>query len=813
MLKIINSSGGVCHTRRLLLSEGRSPIRHPKRESERRAPSSRERRPRVKPTLHTTDTSTLKRAGTLGIFVAVAFAFLLLRILALQTIGFEKYRDKVLNQITTETEVVAERGKIYDRNGVLLATSVTTYRVFIAPRIVEQMSDEQGLKYDVLIATELSDILGVDYDFILEQTTHTKYLDRTLARNVDEDVAAKVRKVIKDNDLEDMVFLQAGTKRYYPGGTLACHALGFTGSDGEGQYGLELQYNSILAGTNGRYITARDSHGNEMPYEYQSYIEARDGYSIITTIDINIQAALEEQLRTAYVESGGKNRATGMVIDTDTGEILAMATYPTFDLNDPRKLNEYDQVALDASGFEPDSEEYNKLKQELQLTTWSNKAVTEIYMPGSTFKIVTASMAYEENLVSETETFNCPGYHIVLGRKIKCHKTDGHHSQTFATGLQNSCNPVLMMMGERIGRQRFYNYFSSFGYLEKTGIDLPGEGVSIFHNASYFTDPDNLTAEMDLATASFGQNFKVSPIQQLMAVTTVANGGYLLTPRLVKEVVDSNGNTIQSYGTTQKRQVISGETAQKLAAVLEQGVSGGAGAKNAYVAGYRVAAKTGTSEKIDKRNEMNDGRDYYVCSCVGFAPAEDPEIAVIFMVDEPTKGVLYGSVVAAPYLAGIMRDVLPYLGVEAVYTQKELANLAVEAPALTSWYASVAKSQAETLGFEVEIIGSGSIVRAQSPAPGTEMESHNAKIILYTESDMEKPTVTVPDLSGKTAVAANEILANYGLNIRIAGTNNYMSGSGAVAIAQSHAPGSQVERGTVITVTFRNQDADDIAQE
>ena len=767
----------------------------------------------MKPTLHTTDTSTLKRAGTLGIFVAVAFAFLLLRILALQTIGFEKYRDKVLNQITTETEVVAERGKIYDRNGVLLATSVTTYRVFIAPRIVEQMSDEQGLKYDVLIATELSDILGVDYDFILEQTTHTKYLDRTLARNVDEDVAAKVRKVIKDNDLEDMVFLQAGTKRYYPGGTLACHALGFTGSDGEGQYGLELQYNSILAGTNGRYITARDSHGNEMPYEYQSYIEARDGYSIVTTIDINIQAALEEQLRTAYVESGGKNRATGMVIDTDTGEILAMATYPTFDLNDPRKLNEYDQAALDASGFEPDSEEYNKLKQELQLTTWSNKAVTEIYMPGSNFKIVTASMAYEENLVSETETFNCPGYHYVLGRKIKCHKTDGHHSQTFATGLQNSCNPVLMMMGERIGRQRFYNYFSSFGYLEKTGIDLPGEGVSIFHNASYFTDPDNLTAEMDLATASFGQNFKVSPIQQLMAVTTVANGGYLLTPRLVKEVVDSNGNTIQSYGTTQKRQVISGETAQKLAAVLEQGVSGGAGAKNAYVAGYRVAAKTGTSEKIDKRNEMNDGRDYYVCSCVGFAPAEDPEIAVIFMVDEPTKGVLYGSVVAAPYLAGIMRDVLPYLGVEAVYTQKELANLAVEAPALTSWYASVAKSQAETLGFEVEIIGSGSIVRSQSPAPGTEMESHNAKIILYTESDMEKPTVTVPDLSGKTAVAANEILANYGLNIRIAGTNNYRSGSGAVAIAQSHAPGSQVERGTVITVTFRNQDADDIAQE
>lgn len=752
------------------------------------------------------DTKILKRAALIGAFVAVAMLFLLLRILKYQTVDYEKYQNKVLNQITTEAEVVADRGKIYDRNGVLLATNITTYRVFIAPRIVAQMSEEQDLKYDVLIATELADILDVEYDYILEQTTHTKYLDRTLARNVDEDVADKVRKVIRDNDLEDMVFLQAGTKRYYPHGDLACHALGFTGSDGAGQYGLELSYNSILEGTNGKYITARDSRGNEMPYEYQSYIEPQDGHSIITTIDINIQSTLEEQLRTAYVESGGKNRATGMVVDTDTGEILAMATYPAFDLNDPRKLNEYDQAILDASGFELDSEEYLKLKQELQLVTWSNKAVTEVYMPGSTFKIVTASMAYEENLVQTNEKFYCPGYHVVLGRKIRCHKTNGHGSQTFATGLQNSCNPVLMMMGARIGRENFYDYFSSFGYLEKTGIDLPGEGTSIFYR-------ENAFSELDLATASFGQNFKISPIQQIMAVATVANGGYLLTPHLVKEVVDSEGNTVKSFGVEQKRQVISEKTASTLATVLEQGVSGGAGAKNAYVAGYRVAAKTGTSEKIDKKNEMGDGRDYYVCSCVGFAPAEDPKIAVIFLVDEPTKGVLYGSTVAAPYLANIMRDTLPYLGVEAEYTDKELANLAVTTPSLVGWYDTVAKSQAELLGIEVEIVGTGSIVRSQTPAAGTKMEGHNAKIILYTDSQPEKTLVTVPDLSGKTAVSANQILANYGLNIRIAGTNNYMSGSGAVAVAQSHAPGTQVEKGTVITVTFRNQDADDIEQD
>lgn len=759
------------------------------------------------PTHTSTDTGTVKRAGVIGMIIVAAFLFLLIRILMLQTVGYEKYRDKVLNQITTEAEVIADRGKIYDRNGVLLATSVTTYRVFIAPRIIAQVSEEQELKYDVLIATELSGILDVEYDYILKQTTYTKYLDRTLARGVDEEVAKQVRKVIKDNDLEDMVFLQAGTTRYYPGGTLACHALGFTGSDGAGQYGLELKYDSILSGTNGRYITARDSHGEEMPYEYQSYIEARDGYSIITTLDINIQSTLEEQLRATYTESGGQNRATGMVIDVKTGEILAQATYPDFDLNDPRKLNDFDAATLANSGFTADSEEYAKLRQELQLTTWSNKAVTEVYMPGSTFKIVTASMAYEENLVNPTETFYCPGYHYPLeGSKIKihCHKTTGHGSQTFAVGLQNSCNPVLMMMGARIGRERFYNYFRAFGYLEKTGIDLPGEGTSIFYQESAFS-------ELDLATASFGQNFKVSPIQQLMAVTAVANGGYLLTPRMVKEVIDSEGNTITTYSTDVRRQIISTETAKKLAEVLEGGVSGGAGAKNAYVAGYRVAAKTGTSEKIDKKNET--GKEYYICSCVGFAPADDPEIAVIILVDEPTKGVLYGSTVAAPYLANVMRDVLPYLGVEAVYTDKELANMAVEAPSLVTWYASVAKSQAESMGFEVEIVGGGSVVKSQVPAPRTLMESHNAKIILYTESDMEKTTVTMPDLSGKTAVAANEILANFGLNIRIAGTNNYMSGSGAVAVAQSHAPGSEVERGTVITVTFRNQDADDIAQE
>lgn len=747
----------------------------------------------------TTDSQTVIRATLLmGAFLLFG-VWLLLRILKLQTVEYETYQNKVINQLTTESEVVAERGKIYDRNGVLLATNITTYRVFIAPRTIEAAAEADHKDYAEKIAQGLSEILDTTYENVMKQTTYTKYLDRTVARNVDQDTADLVKAFIDEEGLNDMVFLQAGSQRYYPNGTMACHVLGFTGSDGAGQYGLELRYNSVLAGTNGKYITARDSHGNEMPYEYQSYIEAQDGNSIVTTLDVNVQAVLEEQLRTTYVESGGANRATGIVVNVKTAEVLAMATYPNFDLNDPRTLNEDCQAVLDSSGYAEGTDEYLALKQELQLMTWSNKAVTEVYMPGSTFKIVTASMAYEENLVVENEHFNCPGYHVVSGRKIRCHKTTGHGSLTFAEGLQQSCNPILMMMGMRIGQETFYEYFRAFGYLEKTGIDLPGEGTSIFYKEDNFS-------VLDLATSSFGQNFKISPIQQIMAVAAVANGGYLMTPRLVTEVQDSRGNVVETFEAETKRQIISAETADRLAEILEQGVSGNGGAKNAYVAGYRVAAKTGTSEKIDKKNEMGDGRDYYVCSCVGFAPADDPEIAVLILVDEPTKGVLYGSYVAAPYLANVMAQTLPYLGVEAVYTDKELANLAVETPYYVGWSVSAASKYAADSGFEVEVVGGGSVVHAQSPAAGVEVERSRAKIILYTEANADPEMVIVPDLIGKTAVAANETLANRDLNIRIQGTNNYLSGTGAVAIEQSYAPGTQVAKGTVITVTFRNKE-------
>ena len=760
----------------------------------------------------TTDTKTLKRAAILGFGISLVFVFLLLRILVLQTVEYEKYQGKVISQITTETVIEADRGAIYDANGILLASNVTTYRVFISPSAIKSESNATGVDYADMISYGLSQLLeGVSYDDVQLQAGKTHYLDRTIARKVSGEVAKQIREFIKQNSLEDMIFLEATATRSYPYETLAAHTIGFTNNDGTGIYGLEYTYEQYLKGQDGKYVTARDSDGNEMPYDYESYIPAVSGYDLYTTIDVFVQNALDEQVKAAYLESGGENRACGIVMDVNTGDILAISVYPNFDLNNPWKLNEDSLKALEQSGFAPESEEYGKLQQELLLTTWNNKAVTEVYMPGSTFKIITAAMAVEEKLVNLNETSYCPGYHIVNGHKIKCHKVQGHGTLTFAGGIQQSCNPWLMKLGARIGASDFYKYFKSFGYFSKTGIDLPGEGSTVegvtFWNKDMFEG-----ADIYLATASFGQNFKISVLGHVTAIAAVANGGYLVTPRLVRSIKDQNGNVIESFDPEIKRQVISASTCQTISKILEEGVSGNGGAKNAYVAGYRVAAKTGTSEKKDLRDEngnLIDGK--YICSTVAYAPADNPQYIALIMVDQPTEGTLYGSVVAAPYVGSLLETILPYLGVEAVYSDAELAKMAVKTPAVTYWKLDSASDVAMSSGFEVKVIGNGDTVYAQSPAPDTVVEKDGATLILYTERSMEKKTVKVPDLTGKTAVAASQLLANSNLNIKISGTYNYMSGTAATAYSQSIAPGTEVEIGTTVTVYFRdNTVSDDI---
>ena len=745
-------------------------------------------------------TGAVRRSTIVGALIFAIFAFLLLRILVIQTVNFEKYQSKVIDQMTTKSPVSADRGKIYDRNGNILATNITTYRVFISPSSIKSESGEKDsenyVDYATLISTGLSDLLDVSFDTVYKQATeYTEYLDRTIKRKVYEEKADEVRRFISEHDLEDMIYLEAQSTRYYPNDTLGSHVIGFTSGDGVGLYGIEYQYDKYLKGTDGYYILARDSYGNEMPFEYASYIDAINGYHVHSTIDATIQGYLEEQLAKTVADHNVKNRACGIVMDVNTGAILAMATSSVFDLNDPWALTDEAKKILEASGFEEGSDEYNDLLSKTLTQTWSNKAVAESYIPGSTFKILTSSMALEEKKVNMIETVNCKGFLSMYGIRIHCHETRGHGALSFAQGLQQSCNVWFMTLGSRIGIDGFKSYVKSFGYTERTGIDLPGEGYGIFN--SEMTD-------LDLAIYAFGQNFNVTPIQHITAVASVANGGKLLTPYVVEKITDDAGNVIYAHETEIKRPTISEEVCKTISKILEEGVSGDGGAKNAYVAGYKVAAKTGTSEKKDIGKE-----GLYICSTVAYAPADDPQVAIIIIVDEPTKGVLYGSTVAAPYVGDALENILPHLGITAEYTEAELKKMAVKVGNYKTWSTSYAQRTIEAQGLECVIVGNGNIVKAQLPASGSYIEKQSGKIYLYTDTSLVEENITLPDFTGMTATQANARLIGLGLNIKIEGTKNYLTGTGAVVYAQSIPAGTKVAKGEVITLTFRYMGPDE----
>ncbi len=673
----------------------------------------------------------VRRTTLAAIFLVVAFLSLTFRVFAIQVFDFTRYQQKVIDQMTTESAVRAPRGEILDAAGRVLATERTVYRISLYPSLIYK-SDKSGALGE-RIAKGLATVLGHENaDRILAHLTHKGELERTVMGKADVDTANAVLGFIKENRYYDFIAVQAISDRYYPYHHLAAQALGFTGSDGQGLYGLELAYNSVLAGQNGAYVTARDAKGNVMPNRYEAYQAAIPGNTLHTTLDAYVQAVLEEQLETTMIESGAMNRVCGIVMNVKTGAILAMATAPTFDLNTPFDLNEYAAAELEALGLDPEGEEYKKAKNALLLESWSNKAVSEIYMPGSTFKTLTCSMVLEERAVTNlSEGFYCSGSLQVADRCIHCHKVGGHGSLTFAEGLQNSCNPVMMTIAARIGTDKFYQYVRDFGLLEKSGIDTVGEGNSIFHAASAFT-------ELDLATASFGQNFKVSVLQMITAVSAVANGGKLLSPYLVEKITDVNGNTVFEHEVTVRREVISEETAKTVSEILAGGVAGDGGAKNAYVAGYRVAAKTGTSEKI------GDDKSARIGSCIGYAPADDPEIAVIIVVDEPTSAVRYGSVVAAPYVANVFSAVLPYLDVEAVYTEEELENKTVTVPDLMGLSRERAEALLKDSAFAVRFEGEGDTVLSQLPKAGTSVHEAGATLVLTLGS--AKSTLSVPNL-------------------------------------------------------------------
>lgn len=744
----------------------------------------------------------LKRATIVLVGILLVFAILLGRIFWIQTIDYNKYLSNVMDQITIQSEVKAERGTIYDKNGQILATNITTYRIFIDPRVIannQNEADDEGktVKYADDISRGLSEILGVGYEEIYNKSQKDSR-DQTILKGVDEERTDEVRRFIVENEYEDMIHIEAMSTRYYPNSELASSVLGFTNYDGDGIYGLESQYDEILAGTNGYYITARDSYGNEMPYEYETYIPAQNGGNLTTTIDSYIQQCLEEQLLATVAECGAQNRACGIVVNVKTGAILAMATVPGFDLNNPWTLNEYYSNFLIEDALVEGSDEYNQAKQDYLMDMWRNKAVSDSYIPGSTFKVVSSSMALTENKVQlENDDVFCGGSLNLFGHTIHCHVLKGHGLLSFAQGLVQSCNVWFMTIGERLGITKFFDYFKSFGYLEKTGIDLPAEGNSVIKSQNDMT-------ELDLAIYAFGQNFNITPIQHIMAIAAVANGGYLLEPYLVEQITDNDGNVTYQHETEVKRQVISQDVCDKLSVILEEGVSGDGGAKNVYVAGYKIAAKTGTSEK--KGTEIRvDNVEPYICSCVAFAPADDPEIAILIMVDEPSQGVLYGSVIAAPYMGALMEDILPYIGVE-----KDVStDNSVTVPYLMGMSLEDAINQAEDFEYEVIVKGDGDYVTDQMPKGSSVIDRTNKVITLYTGDAEPEETVTVPNLVGKGAFAANQMLVNAKLNVCIDGTDNYMSGAGAIVIEQSIPAGTKVAPGTIVTVTFRYLDPDE----
>ena len=740
-------------------------------------------------------TGLLRRAAALSAGVLILFAALAGRILTIQTVSFERYQKKVIEQMTTESPASAGRGEIYDINGNLLATNITTYRVFLSPSAISSAQRALDKKttdsISVKIATSLSEILGMDYETVYQKTQKSRRLDETVKRGVDEETAAKIRTLILEAELENLVCLEATSERYYPYGSLASHVIGFTGADGTGLYGLEYQYNDEIGGKDGYYITARDSRGNEMPEEYKSYVEPENGLHLTSTIDTYVQAALEEQVENAVIASNALNRACGIVMNVKTGAILAMAVYPGYDLNDPWVLPEYYQIKLQNSGYATGSEEYSALARKYLLETWSNKALTETYIPGSTFKIVTSSMALEEGLSVVNSSVFCGGSKTVLGKCIHCHKRTGHGSLTFAEGIQHSCNVWFMTLGQALGVETFADYFKLFGYRDKTGIDLPGEGMGVISSKM---------SELDLSIYAFGQNFTVTAIQHIRAVAAVANGGSLVTPYLVERMTDDEGNVVYQHETEVARTVISEETAETLNAILAEGVAGSGGAKNAYVAGYRIAAKTGTSEK---KGETTTGTEMYICSCVGYAPAEDPEVAMIIMVDEPSEGILYGSTVAAPYIAKTFETVLPYLGVEPVYTEAEAEALAKQIPNYVGLATEHAKAYAESRGLTVEIVGEGAYVTNQMPKSGGYYTGSDGKLILYADAIETSPPITVPNVVGTTAAQANVSIAGAGLNIKLEGAGAYDGSGGAVVVSQYPAAGTTADRGSVVRVELQ----------
>lgn len=704
-------------------------------------------------------------------------------------INGEKYQSKASEQQLYDSLVTAPRGDIYDRNMQILATSTTAWTVYITPNGIKKISDDaKREKVRTTIAKGLSEILEIDYQTVYDNTNKNSYYV-IVKKKIDKETADKVRQFIKDNkDLEitKYIGLDQTTKRYYPNDSLASVVIGFVGADEQGLAGIESYYDAELTGIAGRVVAAKNAAGTDMPFTYEKVEEAQKGNSLVLTLDSYIQHTAEKYLQTAIEQNQIAERGAAVVMNVKTGAILAMAVKGDFNPNQPFVLSAEDQAKVDSL----EGEEKDKLKGELLNRQWRNKAVSDTYEPGSVFKVVTASIAIEENLVNKNNSFYCNGRTTVAGQGYGCWKHGGHGTQNLGMAIANSCNPAFITIGQLIGVSTFSKYFKAFGFAEKTGIDLPGESRSTYHK-------EEKMGVVELASSSFGQTFNVTPVQLLSAISAAVNGGYLVQPHLLEKTVDENGKVVKTTTTTYKRQVISETTSATMRELMEYVAQNGA--KNSLVTGYRIGAKTGTSQKVAKIQQTGD-KYLYIGSCATVAPIDDPEIAVFVMLDEPKGSNYYGGVISAPVNSKIMADVLPYLGYEPSYTEEELKKLAIEVPDTVGLGVDDAKGKLTTAKLQYKIVGSGEKVIRQLPEAGNKVISGGV-VMLYTEQS-ENTTVTVPDFRGLTATEANTAAANAGVNIEFSG--NTATG-GLKAYNQSVAPGTSVEAGSIITVYFRDE--------
>lgn len=729
----------------------------------------------------------MKRRLNLGIagVLALFTVYIITNLVRISIVDSADYQDKANRQQLNSLEIPANRGTIYDTNGKVLARSATVWRVILEPTKLRQVENE---KTDLIIQNLVA-ILGVDEEHLRAQTQKNNQYE-IVKRQIEQDGMEAVLAFVEANNIKSIYFTE-DTKRYYPNGSLAANVLGFTGYDNNGMYGLEAYYEDYLSGSPGRVIRAQDAKGGDVPYRYRTVYEPEDGGNLVLTIDEVLQHYVEKYLKPAVEENLAEQRATAIIMNPKTGAVLAMATYPSYDPNSPNTLNTLFQQQYDtyvAEGTHTEEEVKNRFI-ELRETQWKNKAVGETYYPGSVFKVVTASSAIEEKLVSLNETFSTTDSITIGGHKFKNWRTSGNGVLTFTQAMVNSNNPVFVQIGLRLGSTLFFQYYRAFGFTERTGIDLPGEVNSI-----HLTE-DKLR-QVELASSSFGQTHKVTPLQMITAYAAVVNGGNLVTPYLVEQVTSNDGEVLWNHETSIKRQVISEETSKTMASLMETVVQTNGGS-NAYIKGYHIGGKSGTSQKQDV-NLATGREDNYVSSFVGFAPADDPQVIMLVMVDEPRGTKYYGSAVAAPVVSNVFAEALPYLGIQPQYTAEELANMEVAVPMLEGRDVSNAQAEATASGLKPKVIGEGTTVIRQVPERGVMMD-RDGTILLYTD-DRDLQTVSVPNLSGLNVQQANQQLTNSGLNILLAGgaANN----ANSRASAQSIAPGEKVAKGTVIEVTF-----------